>query len=65
MRLKLKEIIEKRGLTQTKLSEMTGVRQTVISEMVNNRRDVINKAHLESICKGLDIKDFNEILEWD
>ena len=65
MRLKLKEVIEQRGLTQMKLSEMAGVRQTVISEMVNNRRDVINKAHLEAICKALEITDFNDILEWD
>lgn len=64
MRIKLKEIMEERGLTQMKLAEMTGVRQAVISEIVNNRRDVINKAHLTTICKALEITDFNEILEW-
>lgn len=65
MRVKLKEIIEERGLTQSKISEMTGIRQAAISEIVNNRRDTINKAQLETICKALEIRDFNEILEWD
>lgn len=65
MRIKLKEIMDERDLTQAKLSEMTGIRQAAISEIVNNRRDTINKAHLQTICKALEITDFNEILEWD
>ncbi len=65
MRVKLKEVMEERGLTQLKVSEMTGIRQAAISEIANNRRDTINKAHLEAICKALEIKDFNEILDWD
>jgi len=65
MRIKLKEVMEERELTQSKLAEMTGIRQAAISEIVNNRRDTINKAHLETICKALGIIDFNEILEWD
>lgn len=65
MRVKLKEVMEERGLTQLKLSEMTGIRQAAISEIANNRRDTINKAQLETICKVLGIIDFNEILMWD
>lgn len=65
MRIKLKEIMEERELTQLKVSEMTGIRQAAISEIANNRRDTINKAHLETICKALEITDFNEILEWN
>ena len=65
MRIKLKEVMEERGLTQSKLAEMTGIRQAAISEIVNNRRDTINKAHLEAICKALEITSFDDILEWD
>ena len=65
MRVKLKEILKERNLTQLNLSEMSGIRQAAISEIVNNRRDTINKAQLETICKALEIVDFNEILEWD
>lgn len=65
MRVKLKEVMEERGLTQLKLSEMTGIRQAAISELVNNRRDTINKAQLETICKALEITSFDDILEWD
>lgn len=65
MRIKLKEVMEERELTQSKLAEMTGIRQAAISEIVNNRRDTINKAHLETICKTLEITSFDDILEWD
>lgn len=65
MRIKLKEVMDERGITQSKLSEMTGIRQAAISEMVNNRRDTINKAHLETIRKALEITEFDDILEWD
>lgn len=65
MRIKLKEVMEERGITQLKLSEITGIRQAAISEIVNNRRDTINKNHLETICNALEITDFNDILEWD
>lgn len=65
MRVKLKEIMDERGITQMKLAEMTGIRQAAISEIVNNRRDTINKTHLVTICKALDITSFDDILEWD
>lgn len=65
MRIKLKEVMDERSITQSKLSEMTGIRQAAISEMVNNRRDTINKAHLETIRKALEITEFDDILEWD
>ncbi|KYG90883.1 hypothetical protein A0U40_17595 [[Bacillus] sp. KCTC 13219] len=65
MRVKLKEILKERGITQLELSEMTGIRQAAISDLVNNRRDTINKSQLESICKVLKIKSFDDILDWD
>lgn len=65
MRLKLKEIMKERNITQLELSKLTGIRQAAISDMANNRRDTINKDHFKAICKVLEIESFDDILEWD
>jgi putative transcriptional regulator len=62
-RVKLGEILIKKGLTQTDLSKKTGLRQATISELVNNTRTIINKNHLSVIMDALDLIDMNDILE--
>lgn len=62
LKLKLKEILKERGITQRDLAELTGLTTTVISEVATNRRMSINRKHLAVIIAALDIKDLNEIL---
>lgn len=62
-KLKIREVLEKRGMTQTELAQLTGLRGAAISEMANGSRTVINKSHLGKIMDALDITDLNEILE--
>jgi putative transcriptional regulator len=59
--LKIKEIINKRGITQKELSRLTGLHESTLSEIIRDSRTVINKNHLELIMKVLEINDFNEI----
>lgn len=61
--VKLKKIIEDRGISQKQLSEMTSIRPNAISEIVNNQRSTINREQLAVICRVLEIKDMNEIFE--
>lgn len=61
--VKLKKIIDERGITQKQLVEMTGLRPNAISEIVNNQRSTINREQLAIICKKLDITDMNEIFQ--
>ena len=61
--VKLKKIIDERGISQKQLSEMTGIRPNAISEIVNNQRSTINREQMAVICKTLDITDMNEIFE--
>lgn len=61
--VKLKKIIEERGISQKQLVEMTGIRPNTISEIVNNQRSTINREHLAIICKALEITSMDEILE--
>lgn len=64
IRLRLKELMEERGISQRDLSQITGIRQATISDMSRNARDAINRAHLEKIMKALSIKSFDDILEF-
>lgn len=62
--LKLKEVLNDRGITQKKFAEMTGMRPTTISEMVNNQRQTINKEHLAKVIEVLEIEDIREIIDF-
>lgn len=61
--VKLKKIIEDRGISQKQLAEMTSIRPNAISEIVNNQRSTINREQLAVICKALEITDMNEMFE--
>ena len=61
--VKLKEILDARGLNQKQLAEMTGLTTTVISEMATNRRTAVNREHITKIITALEITDMNEIFE--
>jgi putative transcriptional regulator len=62
-RLKIKEALEKTGMTQKDLAKAAGLREATISEMSQNARTVINKVHLAKIMDALDITELSDILE--
>lgn len=65
IRLKLKEILDERHISQSQLANMTGIRQGTISDIVRGNRDGVNFEHLSKICKALEIKDLREILNFN
>jgi putative transcriptional regulator len=60
---KLRELLERRGMTQKELASKTGIREATISEMVNDSRSVYNKTHIVKVMDALNVTDLNEILE--
>lgn len=62
IKIRLNEVMQERGLTQTKLAEITGVRQAAISEMSRNIREQINLRTLEKIAEKLEIDDITELI---
>lgn len=64
IRIKLREILKEKNMTQKELAERTELRPNNISEMANNSRTTINKEQLEIVMKELDIQDLNGILEY-
>jgi putative transcriptional regulator len=62
-KLKIKQLVEEKGISQAELAEMTGLRCATISEMARNSRSVINKVHLAKVMDALDVNELSDILE--
>lgn len=61
VKVKLKEVLKSRNMTQKTLSEKTGIRPGSLSDM--NRKTVINKDHLALIAEALQISDIRELVD--
>jgi putative transcriptional regulator len=69
VRLKLKEVLKERNLTQTELADLTKeygspIRQASISDMVRNSRDSVNMRYIETIAHVLEIDDITELIDF-
>lgn len=62
VKLRLKEILIEKQITQKELANMSGLRPNTISDMVRNNRTCVNIKNLEKVCDALKIKDIREIL---
>ena len=65
LKLKLKSLLEERGLTQKKLSELSGVRESTISDIVRGSRTLINCEHFEKLARELEISEITELIDFD
>ena len=65
VKLKIKETIEERGITQKKLAEMSGIRESTISDIVRGPRTVINIEHLSKIAEALEIDNITELIDFE
>lgn len=64
VKLKVKEAIEERGITQKKLAEMSGIRESTISDIVRGTRTVINFEHLSKIADALKVNGITELIDF-
>ncbi|NBH32698.1 XRE family transcriptional regulator [Clostridiaceae bacterium] len=65
VKLKIREAIEERGITQKKLAEMSGLRELTISDIVRGTRTVINFEHLSKIAEALEIDNITELIDFE
>ena len=65
VKLKVKEILEERKITQKKLAEVSGIRESTISDIVRGARTVINFEHLSKIVEALEITDIRELIDFE
>ena len=50
IKLKIKGLLVKRGITQKELSKLTGIRESTISEIVRESKTVLNFEHLARLA---------------
>lgn len=62
--LKVKGLLDQRGITQKKLAEIAGLRESTISDIVRGTRTVINFEHLSRIAEALDIRDISQLIDF-
>lgn len=54
--IKLKQIMESKGISQRELSRETGIRQATIGDYVNNKAKHIGIENLNILCKFFECK---------
>lgn len=63
IRVKLRDVLQKRNITQKALAEETGLRQCTISVICNDKQTTVNKEQMGKIATALGITDIRELLE--
>lgn len=63
VKIKLKEILTERNMTQSELAKLSNLSETVISIFVRGKGNSINKEYLSKIASALNIEDIRELLE--
>ena len=63
VKLKVKDALDKRELSQKRLAEMSGIRESTISDIVRGTRTVNNFEHLTKKAEALEITDNREIID--
>ncbi|MFK4300638.1 MULTISPECIES: helix-turn-helix transcriptional regulator [unclassified Paenibacillus] len=65
IRIKLKEILKEKGITQKQLEELSGVSQARISKLSSDNRQEVNLLMLEKIAHALEIKDISVLMQFE
>lgn len=65
VKLKVKELLEERNITQKKLAQISGIRESTISDIVRGTRTVINFEHLSKIAEVLEIDNISQLIDFE
>lgn len=65
VKLKVKELLEERNITQKKLAQISGIRESTISDIVRGTRTVINFEHLSKIAEALAIDNISQLIDFE
>ena len=64
IKLKVKDLIDEKGMTQKTLAQLSGIRESTISDIVRGTRTVINFEHLSKIAETLKVNDIRELIDF-
>jgi DNA-binding Xre family transcriptional regulator len=63
IKIKLKDLLIARNMTQSQLAELADVRPNAISNLCRGYVDRLSIEHLEKICEALQLNDINELIQ--
>lgn len=63
IKIKLKDLLISRNMTQSQLAELADVRPNAISNLCRGYVDRLSIEHLEKICEALQLNDINELIQ--
>jgi putative transcriptional regulator len=61
--VKIRTLLEERGMSLRELSRLTDIRHAALSELQNGKRESINFGHIERIAQALGITDIRDIID--
>jgi len=63
IRIRLKELLDEKGMKQKELAEVSGIRESTISDIARGSRTVMNFEHVAKIAEVLGITDIRDLIE--
>lgn len=64
LKMKLKDLLSEKKMTQKDLAEITKIRESTISDIIRGNRTVLNFNHISRIASALEIEDIRELMEF-
>ena len=65
IKLKIKQLLSERGLTQKTLAEKAGVRGNTISDLMKDDRTAVHFETLEKVAQALEVEHISELLDFE
>lgn len=63
VKIKLKDILKEKNMTQAELAELANVRPSAISNLCRNYVDRVAIEHIEKICDALQLESVSQLFE--
>ncbi|EJW14605.1 helix-turn-helix transcriptional regulator [Paenibacillus alvei] len=64
IRVKLRQLLEQKGMSQRELARMTGLRASTINHLCSDNVDRVYLETLELVCKSMNVS-IDELIEID
>jgi putative transcriptional regulator len=61
--IKVKKLMEEKGVSQKEIASITGLSPTTVSKVVRNQIDRIDRNTVEILCKYFEISSINDFFE--
>lgn len=65
LKVKVKDVLKSKRMTQTELATKTGLRPSTISDMCRQSRTTINLEHITKVAQALEVASISELIDFE